>query len=219
MVKERPILFSGPMVRAILEGRKTQTRWVAKQLASLPGGEPVWSHPCPHGIPGDRLWVKETWQWFRGQSEEERRKVVAILERFQAGKVKDIVAGALEMTAVGRTGEKQCLYAADFGDWAYSNDSDLKPWKSSMFMPRWASRITLEITAVRIERLQEITEENARAEGCVLETLGARVAGGRLEMDYPARNNFIDLWDSLNAKRGYDWEKNPWVWVLEFKRA
>src|SRR6185436_13085260 len=95
------------------------------------------------------------------------------------------------------------------------------PWKPSMFMPRWASRITLEVTRVRVQRVQEIGEDDARAEGFPTYT-----ATGNGQSGEPVGAAFIDgrewyvkLWDSLNAKRGYGWAANPWVWVIEFRRA
>jgi len=175
---ERPVLFSGPMVRAILEGRKSQTRRVVKPqpphgiksvyapITRDPGNwQGVasddligWYGRCPYGIPGDRLWVRETFQRARGG--------------FQ--------------------------YRAD-------GITTPRAWKPSIFMPRTASRITLEVTGVRVERLQDISEKDARAEGvdaapcfCI-----------------PYRR----LWDSLNAKRGFGWEKNPWVWCISFSKA
>lgn len=195
-IKERPILFSGPMVRAILEGRKTQTRRVVVPTMTTPRvaplhmepwiidgeqetdehGLPCWAgyHPdypgeakwfsCPYGQPGDRLWVRETWN-------------------------KQMIDGA-----------ERVAYRADI-----PNGHSFLYWHPSIHMPRWASRITLELTGVRVERVQDITSEDARAEG----------------VDAPdvlPRSKFATLWDSINAKRGYGWETNCWVWVLEFKR-
>lgn len=163
-MKERPILFSAPMVQAILAGSKTQTRRVVKS----PGME----SPCPYGEIGDFLWVRETW-------------------------------GVRDGMIVYR-----------------ANDEDMpldkgEKWKPSIHMWRNASRITLEITNVRIERLQEISESDARAEGV-----------SKYEGECPLRNKrlnkyqlqFAALWDSINAKRGLGWDVNPFVWVIEFKR-
>jgi hypothetical protein len=180
MIRERPILMSTPMVKAILDGRKTMTRRVMK-LHSLSGklylrikqvfptgwryipiDNKIIKH-CPHGIPGDRLWVRET---FYAES-------------------KDTI-----------------YYKAS---WTGYEDAPNSGWKPSIFMPRWASRITLEITNVRVERLQEITEENAKAEGTVNEFFASD------------RYWFKDLWDSINGKK-YPWSSNPWCWVIEFKR-
>lgn len=180
-MKERPILFSTEMVRAILDGRKTMTRRVMKPQPELRGNfyefgkagwssgitsiTPVYGHSlyyaCPYGIPGDRLWVKETWAYTD---------------------YKDV-----------------CWKATD-------GESRIIRWRSPIFMPRWASRINLEITGVRVERLQEMTYHDLEAEGMQGE-LGA------------ASEEYIKLWDTLNAKRGYPWSSTPWVWVIEFRRV
>jgi len=170
---DRPILFSTPMIQAILDGRKSMTRRVVKP--------PKWSEaihagvdfPCPHGIPGDRLWVREAW-----------------------------------------------AYATDFGnatDYIFYKASyinggpydDVKRWRPSIFMPRSASRITLEITDVKVERLQEITNNDALYEG----TPDLRTP----ENNWDMRRCFQSLWDSINGKT-YPWTMNPFVWVIEFKR-
>jgi hypothetical protein len=163
-MNERPILFSGEMVRAILEGRKTQTRRVIKPQLRI-------NYKCPYGQPGDRLWVRETWQCFKPNTEE------------------IINPNTVNIRAL-----------------AYRATNEWRgKWRPSIHMPRWASRITLEITAVRVERLQDIGEVDAMREG-----------------DPTCENTHIDwfraLWDSINAKRGYSWESNPWVWVVEFQR-
>jgi len=163
-MRERPILFSGPIVRALLDGRKTQTRRVVKPqppagceytgcdsgrfaLCFAEGtggsGNPVCVPPrpnhqthqlaCPFGVPGDRLWVRETWQRIGG------------------------VEGTPEHTVYRANG-------GDFSDYS-TEDGDPFRWRPSIHMPRAASRITLEITDVRVERLQAISEEDARAEG------------------------------------------------------
>ena len=205
-MKERPILFSGPMVQAILDGRKTMTRRVCKYQPSvsvrkagsmwgIKGGDALWHFghkivSCPYGQPGDRLWVRETWMPFTEQG-----------------------------CPVGATIYRATDHPEPDGD------SPLR-WKPSIFMPRWASRITLEITAVRVERVQDISEKDAKAEGC-----GGYVGGEgpmsesvlAIEPGYNHPNFFRDgfayLWDSLNAKRGYGWDANPWVWVISFKRT
>jgi len=181
-IKERPILFSGPMVRAILDGRKTMTRRVIKYPAVTVEHDRIIAGrfidpktgcvdgqfdviACPYGQPGDRLWVRETYNSCGGKP-------------------------------------------------FYRADGELHPdwkWRPSIFMPRWASRITLEITAVRVERLKDITIEDAQAEGVT--PLGVEGDGRRW------RAAFRELWDSLNAKRGHGWGANPWVWVISFKRV
>lgn len=189
-MKERPILFSGPMVLAILEGRKTQTRRVCKardEIKVHPNGQ-VLAHGgflpelvCPYGQPGDRLWVRETFR-IRGGDEYAYQK--------HQGSV--VYREGCELIDSG-------------------------PWKPSIFMPRWASRITLEIEAVRVERVQDITEEDALAEGCTRDfgPDGSTHWGAGL---VEAKTNYQVLWESINAKRGFGWGKNPFVWVIQFKR-
>ena len=182
-MKERPILFSGPMVKAILDGRKTQTRRVVrpKEWAN-PAGRPLLNR-CPYGAPGDKLWVRESWR------------------PRQPGAV---------------------YYRADSYDYQHDElraGGAVPQWRPSIHMPRWASRITLEVMAVRVERLQEISPDEATAEGAIEwatrcgrnDALDGRVKG----IPYPI-NTFAELWDSINAKRT-QWLSNPWVWVIEFR--
>lgn len=187
-MKERPILFSAPMVRAILEGRKTMTRRVVKNKCALSwllptGFTPEFvtnseNHLCPYGQVGDRLWVRETF----GQCD----RVVP-----------------------------HVIYRAD----GESPNPDFK-WKPSIFMPRKYSRITLEMTNVRVERLQDISEEDAKAEG--IEQIDGLWKNylpegilGWISIDDP-RESFRTLWTSINGPES--WNANPWVWVVEFKR-
>lgn len=218
-MKERPILFSAPMVRAILDGTKTQTRRVVKpegahhlfpflDLPGNPTGEWAWcssSHVvskhirCPYGQPGDRLWVRETWQH----------------SNFPLGPY-----------------DESCtvFYRADYMDDLHGPDGEKSPegryrnWVPSIHMFRSASRILLEITAVRIERLQDINAADAKSEGIE----------GQFE-DGPWRNyqrdghwfpegkdaapvmSYRTLWESINGPGS--WDANPWVWVVEFKRV
>lgn len=219
---ERPIPFSAPMVRAILEGRKTQTRRVVKPLPSWqvhsvcePSGaaDPwaVWFHypetvrvghlrECPYGKPGDRLWVRESFQ--------------------------PLLADGFEGRPNYKNGEGfQIGYCATDGIQEYYDQSTDSAFCSkitpSIFMPRWASRLTLEITEVRVQRVQDISEEDAEAEGV---EPGCYECG---EIPHHAaclgRNDvyvdsFVRLWDSINAKRGFGWHKNPWVWAPTFKQ-
>jgi hypothetical protein len=207
-MKERPILFSGPMVRAILEGRKSQTRRVVKGLTaghehtgrSLTGlgypasmgkwwaeflhsepGSPIYV-ACPYGQPGDRLWVRETWALHPDD------------------------------------GEAGVLWRATDPGWD-AEGTGLK-WRPSIFMPRWASRIELEVTGVRVERLQGIRPLDAIAEGIMEYEPGAfhwEPCGSGTEYFRGPRDAFLTLWDSINAKRGHGWDVNPWVWVVEFR--
>ena len=199
-MKERPILFSAPMVRAILEGRKTQTRRIVKpqpypwkmeihrgELFVLDGG---WRPFCkvPFGCPGDRLWVRETWA----------------------------------MEGTDGSSNLPLQYRADRNDWL-----EVSKWKPSIFMPRWASRITLEIESVRVERLQEISAEDAIAEGTRIEKGSGLIGGedcymmttnsGYMRGPLGAIEAYKDLWQSINGKGS--WNLNPWVWVIQFKRV
>lgn len=213
--KEHPILFSGPMVRAILDGRKTQTRrpinpqptGVDPQFDGHPaGGGWVWTGRseknyqfCLYGVPGDRLWVRETFRDAR---------------KFAAGRV---------------------LYRANEVD-----GDNACGWMPSIFMPRSLSRITLEVTKIRVERIKEISAADASAEGVtypvnpsdkypgkcsVLWDIGSEFSplSYIAKRDYGnheaiMRAHFAATWDKLNFKRGFGWKKNPWVWVVEFKK-
>ena len=202
MPTEKPVLFSGEMVRAILDGRKTQTRRVIKpQFAKTwgygvrnqdpeyfsvhvdikePNGEWRWLR-CPYGKRGDRLWVRETW-----------RKGITI-----------------DGLAVEYRADLSRRFLDDYPDkstdWYHLDDM---PWRPSIFLPRWASRITLEIVNVKVERVNEISEKDAIAEGacCAYDSDGQMCA-------------FNNLWDSINAKRGYPFDSGAWVWVISFKRV
>lgn len=204
-MSEKPILFSGEMVRAILEGRKTQTRRVVKpELVS------IWDEPrgaadvaagypwveldgekykavelCPYGRPGDLLWVRETWT----------------CPGYEKWKPSEIPSGM--NIRYRATNEKP-----------YQSYT----WRPSIFMPRWASRIILRVTDVRVERVQDISADDARAEGICLDTWNLHQSyDGTISMSLAAVQEFRSLWDSINATRGYGWDVNPWVWVVEFE--
>ncbi|MEX3170766.1 morphogenetic protein [Serratia quinivorans] len=196
-MKERPVIFNGEMVRAILDGRKTQTRRPIKfplldknMGCELSGNELAGEvragnySNVPFGQVGDRLWVREAYQG-------------PLFEFDQMGTY-------LEDTSKFERPEF-CEYRADGGKTPeyYDADDNLRfGWKPSIHMPRWASRITLEITGVRVERLQEISETDAIAEG----------GTEHFNIDW-----FGPLWASIY---GVDsWNANPWVWVIEFKRV
>lgn len=198
-MKERPILFSGPMVRAILEGRKTVTRRVVKPQPDFLGSMVDPNTPfktldaglharitCPHGQPDDRLWVREAWA--------ADAQVDAIAPR-------DLSQG------------EPIWYPADFSVRQTGCSMISKGrGRPSIHMPRWASRILLEITAVRVERLQDITEDQAIAEGIDTHPMGFYGNGC-----ITAGGAFLELWESINGDGS--WAANPWVWVIEFRRV
>lgn len=187
-MNEKPIIFSTDMVRAILDGRKTQTRRIIKpqpiQLNSHKNmiDSIIKKMKIKYSDIGCKLWVRETF---------------------------------CDMALIGTQVEKRIIYKA-------SNDKkpDWAKWKPSIFMPRKASRINLEITGLRIERLQKITEDDAIAEGCFP---GRKIIeNGKYvnELDKSAALiHFEVLWDSINEKRGYGWSTNPYVCVIEFKKV
>lgn len=174
-MKERPILFSGEMVRAILDGRKTQTRRLAKGVVEVIDGAPVGGRGKGTLPLGDRLWVRETlaqddggtWRYAAD------RAVINLPEDDDANGV-------------------AC-------DWLERKRGTVNV---SIHMPRWASRLTLEITALRVERLQRITPDDVRAEGVAGWTQGTA---------------FERLWDSINGDRA-PWASNPWVWAISFRK-
>jgi hypothetical protein len=216
-MKEHPIIFSAPMVRAILEGRKTQTRRVVndQRCVECADDDPKFliyvhsrkcegycdyacRHPCPYGEIGDRLWVKETFFAF-GRWET----------RFSEKKGRD------EWHFVDMTLDagKRYQYNLPEGYRPTQNRGGVIPdwWKRpGIFMPRVASRIALKVTNFRIELLQDITEEDAQAEGVPMEETPGY---------YGSLPGFEALWDKLNAKRGHSWESNPWVWAISFRRV
>lgn len=204
-MRERPILFNGAMVRAMLAGQKTQTRRAIKpqpieaSFLDAPGqhrpsvdedgrlriatSTGVHLLTCPYGQPGDRLWVREAW-------------------------------------GIALCGSRVPLSIAEWPD-GWPTDrlryaADGKPLgtavtRPSVHMPRWACRLVLEITAVRIERLQDISEEGALAGGVDQFAVGMALATG---VDCAARALFRELWE----RAGGDWDSNPWVWVIEFNK-
>ncbi|CUY18921.1 ASCH domain-containing protein [Serratia marcescens] len=210
-MKERPVIFNGEMVRAILDGRKTQTRRVMKPQPEpcyrgghwwpsnafktmlhieeqMQNGQGGWKglagYACPFGRVGDRLWVRETFM--------------------------DLTGTGIEAT----TGKFEGLaYRADTPAGSYGDevrkDYGLK-WTPSLHMPRKACRILLEITAVRVERLNDISEEDAKAEG-----VKAGVCPGHEHMMHQVA--FSELWQSIYGEES--WRANPWVWVIEFKQV
>lgn len=187
-MKERPIIFNTDMVRAILEGRKTQTRRMVKpqgailtdDMARSFGVRPPLNQnspviQCPYGQPGDRLWVRETFA-----------------------------------EAIG-----DYAYRADYSAEILSEKRNKGLWKPSIHMPRWASRITLEIKNVNVERLHDISEDDAKKEGVELYNNYDRTFGGHsAPTDY--KTGFVRLWQSIYGLES--WDSNPWVWAIKFER-
>lgn len=220
-VKERGILFSAPMVRALLAGTKTQTRRPFYTLTKhfntavfdtryamprlLPPVDHSWTiSDWRHVNPGDRLWVRETW----------------------AGPLVD--ADVLEAANGDKARFKSpafCQYAADGGprpEYMDADDNLRQRWTPAIHMFRWASRITLEVTGVRVERLQDISEADAKAEGCapmawVVEDPTGLIDWPLKERENPYRNGYALLWDQINGAGA--WDANPWVWAVSFKRV
>lgn len=221
-IKERPILFSAPMVRAILEGRKTVTRREVKKQAALDclaaGFEPAFlalpgnADLCPYGQPGERLWVRETWGVISHDFDEHGNMIDWEPDR-PASAIREMRFGQGYYSG-------HVIYRADGeATWAGDDDGggdDCSAWKPSIHMPRIASRILLEITEVRVERLQDISRSDIRAEGleCPHELASEDVSPNYRDW-YPAA--WRDLWESINGAGA--WDANPWVWVVEFKRV
>ena len=222
-MKEHPILFSSEMVRAILDGRKTQTRRIIKMPEGIAekyeyrgddggnellpkesghywiNGYAMWRPNLKYQV-GDRLWVRETFRYVRvglgcGGS--------AVGVEYKTGDIK-FNKRANKYTKQARNKEKRGHHAK---------------WRPSIHMPRWAARIFLEITNIRVERVQDISLKEVISEGikdtnkCVYNDDNVFKCNHHDTLD-----KFKNLWDSLNAKRGYGWDKNPWCWVIEFKR-
>lgn len=187
---ERPIIFSGEMVRAILSGSKTQTRRRIKcgisDYRKIGVPEIGIKNHCPYGQPGDFLWVRESFM-----------------------DITDHFPGNLHYRACATPADEEWL------------KSEGRKWKPSIHMPRKHSRILLEIVNIRVEQIQDISEDDAKAEGVQpmaqnSETLNNYLAM-RTGLQYKPAFSF--LWDKINEHRGFGWDANPWVWVVEFKKA
>lgn len=271
-MKERPIPFSGPMVRAIFDGRKTQTRrvvnfplnvlhfggnpvklfgdWPLSEVGEFKDGYLEWECQsdvddtvtdrtrCPYGVPGDRLWVREAWKV--GAWRGDGRMALDYLASPEIDQTPWLNPPQDQFMKLKSQSYEDCDRALSAGSAdIWEGEESLYEWQAghspcrrrpSRFMPRWASRIDLEITAVRVERVQEISEEDAFHEGGELPTCPAcgytywdcRLHGDHRLCGRPeplsAIPNFATLWDSINAKRGFPWALNPWVWVIEFRR-
>ncbi len=253
---EKPILFKPEMVRKILSGEKTQTRrivngpinemhygkllgdWALSSVLGYNNGlldcviqtavddTENWSSPCPYGDVGNTLWVRETWRPTVGWEDCTPSKIPM---------GEDI------------TYLEDCLSSPEeypIHELPYDKKYDCKPWRPSIFMMRWMSRINLEITNIRVERLQDISEEDARCEGVedlsferfdedrdfkVCPNCGGTRLYTAFGINYGAlpdtdcgecdtyKKRFKHLWNSINGKRGFGWDVNPWLWVITFK--
>lgn len=240
-MKERGMIFNGEMTRAILDGRKTQTRRIVKGTDGAVkfckewdiNGEEIFvvlgekdhtgmnpvlgATSCPFGGVGDRIYVRETW---------------AILGNEDGCCIdwEGNLCKADERSAA-RIYRASCEQRpGDYGLWSIPDDADWKPhtkdhqyegaWRPSIHMPRWASRILLEITDVRVERLNAISEEDARAEGIIdggCLNCGEPEPCGCANPEPDATDAFAYLWQSIYGQE--NWNANPWVWVIEFKRV
>lgn len=218
---EHGMIFTGESVSGIMARTKTMTRRIINpqlppdrvivdhnngqitvclddQTEKFPGPYELKTWKCPYGVVGDQLWVRETWRT------EERAS--------------DMVDGVLFQDGTFRPIEDSGAAAILWID-AHANGKYGDDWRSAMFMPRWASRLTLEITGIRVERLQDITEEDAIAEGIIepapVHGKWCDPAKGR-EGHWSYRKPFADAWDKINSKRA-SFESNPFVWVISFK--
>lgn len=227
--KERPIIFSGPMVRALLDGRKSQTRRVVKGLpiyvTTLIGSDsrPThefgmhWTHEgvinehvrCPYGQPGDRLWVRETWcRWYGGALGGDRGMECAE----PSG-----TCGVTYLADMARRRVENAYWDRVRGHSVLAGfETSHAKWRPSIHMPRWASRLTLELTEVRVQRLQEISEEDAKAEGVANYLQPGEVPDVPFGYLTDARDAFRSLWDSINGERAA-WDSNSWVWAVSFR--
>jgi hypothetical protein len=234
--KVRPIIFSGPMIQAILNGWKTQTRRVLKPQppadrdkcwVEYPHGQPMACYrsfpdggsartglcECPYGGPGDRLWVRESF-WT-----DRREPGVVIYDATpEWGKYRDM-ANPIRSTFPDDTepSREEARRAMLPKFWSK---------KPARFMPRWASRLTLEVQEVRVERVQEIDElgaldEGVQDDGSVVGTMKESGKPPRTQewSEGEARDGFARAWDGINRERGFGWDLNPWVWVVTFRRT
>lgn len=236
-MKERPIIFNADMARAVLDGRKTQTRRIMRVQPDSAGfesrfiidstkrseiGKWCWAEPgvfvnprrsalfsCPFGENGDRLWVRETFATLGNED--------GCALDWNDNLIKE---GGPDAARIYRASCEQ--RTGNYGLWSIPDDAPWKPhtenmqyegtWVPSIHMPRWASRMTLEITGVRVERLQDISHSDAKYEGCWYGR-----GGGEPDFAVNPSDHFPTLWASIYGADS--WQANPWVWVIEFKRV
>ena len=229
-MKERPILFSGPMVRAIMEGRKTMTRRIVKPIIANCledgwGGEQqiYWTRDdepieatrlCPYGASDDRLWIKEAWRTYENFNEFSPKEIEKMAKNIGYENAWAPIQYEADQTRINWLDRQ-------YGPGRY---------RHARFMPKWASRILLEIINIRVERLQDITEEEAIAEGIEpIPFADSKKKDNMFTVTTPegdkynyssnfktAKEAFKALWQSINGPGS--WEQNPWVWVIEFKK-
>lgn len=207
-MKEHPIIFNMPMIQAILKGRKTQTRRVIKPQPGYPywcGIGHGWDDghgyeiKCPYE-PGDILWVRETWADIHGTLEDKEGRTIKYIYKADDTGLSD---------------------PHSYSSWGIK-------WCPSIYMPREAARVFLKVTNIRVERLQDISEQDAISEGVL--TI-SNTPEYQKALEEAIKNNskpplgevptqrFRRLWDSINEKRGYGWDTNPYVWVVKFERV
>ncbi|NSX14044.1 hypothetical protein HTY52_08160 [Cupriavidus taiwanensis] len=218
MTKERPILFSGAMVRAIQDGRKTQTRRVATEFDGMDVDKVLARFPnqrgCPYGEPGDCLYVREAWR-----STKE-------LDPYSGGRIAEMCLDAgysVPWAPIHYEADGQRRNWQDTSTPPHSSPPKPGRYRHARFMPRWACRLVLQITAVRVERLNDCSEADAIAEGIEpftdFQSSGHwkryRDGGCNSYVDNPIMS-YASLWTEINGAGA--WEKNPWVWVVEFRR-
>lgn len=233
-MKERPIIQNGPQVRAILDGRKTQTRRVISKHNSVLDNRQRYSEPVWDGL--DFEYPKCPAFWLDGSeshhggaglsvSHPARGTRHRITPRWQVGMnlwVREPFSYTqiVSSTVPGESGMRGVIYKASPNNYYPHKEEEIK-WKPSIHMPRWASRITLEVTHVRAERVQEISNADAVVEGTPIPMDGDKYLidlCGPATDRHPTVAAFGVLWNSINKSRGYEWKSNPWVFVLEFKR-
>lgn len=192
---EHPILFSGEMVRAILDGRKTQTRRIIKPQPEKILPQEGWYELCPYGKVSDRLWVRENIRTLCYEGRTDFEYGSFLIEYIADGKI---------------------IRCPDKNEGWWRHNWHIRPATtiSSRFMPKWATRIWLEITGIRVERVQEISGENAQKEGWPRD----QELYPMMNTGHKAKRWFRFLWDSLNTERGFGWNVNPYVWVISFRK-